>query len=64
MDRIEQRVIVKNFSLKGHRSKLIHKGLVSTLQDNAISMSAVKDWLRRFKSGDLPAATKNGLEDL
>jgi hypothetical protein len=25
---------------------------VSTLQDNAISLSIVKKWLRRFKSGD------------
>jgi transposase len=53
MDRIEQRVIVKYFFLKGHGSKLIHKELVSTLQDNAISLSTVKNWLRRFKIGDL-----------
>jgi transposase len=53
MDRIEQRVMVKYFFLKGHGNKLIHKELVSTLQDNAISLSTVKNWLRRFKSGDL-----------
>jgi hypothetical protein len=35
------------------QSKHIHKELVITFQDNAISLSAVKNWLRRFKSGDL-----------
>jgi hypothetical protein len=39
IDRIEQRVIVKYFFLKGHRSKLIHTELVGTLQDDAISVS-------------------------
>jgi hypothetical protein len=53
MDRIEQRVMVQYFFFKGHDSKLIHKELVSTLQDNAISLSTVKNWLRIFKSGDL-----------
>jgi hypothetical protein len=52
MDRIEQRLTVKYFFLKGDGSKLIHKELVSTLQDNAISLSALKNWLRRFKSRD------------
>jgi transposase len=45
--------MVKYFFLKGHESKLIHKELVSTLQNNAISLSTVKNWLRRFKSGYL-----------
>jgi hypothetical protein len=45
--------MVKCFFLKGHGSKLVLKELRSTLQDNAISLSAVKNWLRRFKSGDL-----------
>jgi transposase len=53
MDQIEQRVVVKYFFLKGYGSKLIHKELVSTLQDKAISLSTVTNWLRRFKSGDL-----------
>jgi hypothetical protein len=39
MDRIEQRVMVKDFFLKGHGSKLIHKEFVITLQDKAISLS-------------------------
>jgi hypothetical protein len=39
MDRIEQRVMVKYFYLKGHRSKLIHTAIVRTLEDNAISVS-------------------------
>jgi hypothetical protein len=38
MDRIRQKMMVKYFFLKGHGSKLIHKELVSTLQNNAISL--------------------------
>jgi hypothetical protein len=53
MDGIAQRVKVKYFFLKGHGSKLIDKEFVSTLQDNAISLYTVKNWPRRFKSGDL-----------
>jgi Fe2+ or Zn2+ uptake regulation protein len=53
MDRIEQRVRVKNFFLEAVGSKLTHKKLVSTLQDNAISLSTVMNWLKRFKSGNL-----------
>jgi hypothetical protein len=53
MDRIEQRLTVKYFFLKRDGSKLIHKEFVSTLQDNAISLSALKNWLRRFKFRDL-----------
>jgi transposase len=52
-DRIEQRVMVKHFFLKGHGNKQIRKELVSTLQDKVISLSTVKNWLRRFNSGDL-----------
>jgi hypothetical protein len=50
---MEQRVIMKYFFLKGRGSKLIHKELVSTLQDNAIALSTVINWLRKFKTGDL-----------
>jgi hypothetical protein len=53
MDRVEQRVMMKYVFRKAHGSKLMHKELVSILQDNAISLSAVKNWLRRCKSGDL-----------
>jgi hypothetical protein len=53
MDQIEQRVMVQNFFLKGHGSKLIHKELVPAFQDNAISLATLKNWLTRFKSGDL-----------
>jgi hypothetical protein len=45
--------MVKYFFLKRHESKLIHKTLLSTLQDNAISLFIIKIWLRRFKSGSL-----------
>jgi hypothetical protein len=61
----------ENFCLKGPGTKFIHKELVSTLLDNAISLhdnamslSTVKNWLGRFKSCGLSAGTKNGLEDL
>jgi hypothetical protein len=53
MDGIEQGVMVKYFFLKGYTSKLIYMELVSTLQSNVISLSTVKNCLRRFKSGDL-----------
>jgi hypothetical protein len=45
--------MVKYFFLKGHKSILVHKELVSTLQDNVTARSTVKNRLRRFKSGDL-----------
>jgi hypothetical protein len=45
--------MVKYFFLKRHGSKLIQKERVSILQDNTISLSTVKNWFKRFKSGDL-----------
>jgi transposase len=60
MDRIEQKVMMKYFFLKGHGSKRILKELVSTLQDNKISLSTIKNWLRRFKSGDLSGGDEEG----
>jgi transposase len=45
--------MLKYSFLKEHVRKLIQKELVSTLQDNTISISTVKNWLRRFKSRDL-----------
>jgi hypothetical protein len=53
IDRIKQKVMATYFFPKGYRSKHIDKELVSAFQDNAISMSTVKNWFRRFKSGDL-----------
>jgi hypothetical protein len=44
---------VKYFFLKRHGNKLIRKELVSTLQDKASSLSIIKNWLKRLKSGDL-----------
>jgi hypothetical protein len=52
VDRIEQGVMAKYFFLKGPRSKLSHKELVNALQDNAISLCTIKNWLRRFNSDD------------
>jgi hypothetical protein len=59
-DRIEQRVMVKYFFLKGHGSKLIHKEFVNTLQNNAISLSTVNNWLKRKDSNPaiFPAVTR------
>jgi hypothetical protein len=45
--------MVKYFFFKRHGSKLIQKELVSTLQDDAISLSTATNWLRRFQSRDL-----------
>jgi transposase len=53
MDRIEQRVVVKYFFLKGHGRKRTQKEFVNTLQYHAVSLCAVKNWLRRFNSGAL-----------
>jgi hypothetical protein len=52
--------MMNNLFLKGHRSKLVHKGLVGTLQDNKISLSTVKNSPRRFKSGDFPCGYEEG----
>jgi hypothetical protein len=52
-NRIEQRVKVKYLFLKGHASKLIHMEQVSTFQDNAISLSIIKNWFMKFKFGEL-----------
>jgi hypothetical protein len=41
------------FFLEGYRSKLIRKGLVCIFQENAISLSKIKNWLRQFKFGVL-----------
>jgi hypothetical protein len=64
MGRIEQRVIVKYLFLKGHGSKLIHKELVSTLQDNAIQCPQSRTGSGDSNPAIFPAGTKNGLEDL
>jgi hypothetical protein len=45
--------MVKYCFLKGRGSKVLHKELVSRLQDKAISLCTVKNWLKRFKYGDL-----------
>jgi transposase len=50
--------MVKYFLLKGHEGKFIHKEFLSTLEDNAISLSTVKNWLRMFKSSDLSCGDK------
>jgi hypothetical protein len=61
MDGIERKVAMEYLFLKGYWSKLIHKELVSTLQANVMSLSTVKNGLRRFKSGDLSCGNEDRL---
>jgi hypothetical protein len=42
MDKSEQRILIKYFSMKGLGSRLIHSGLKSVLHDSAYSLSAVE----------------------
>jgi hypothetical protein len=44
--------MVKYFFLERQGSKLMHEEHVKTLQDSAISLFIVKNWLKRFKSGE------------
>jgi hypothetical protein len=57
-------MMVKIFFLKGHGSKLVHKKLMRTLQDNAISLFTVKNWFKRFKFGDLSSGDEQWPEKL
>jgi hypothetical protein len=53
MEKAEQRIIIKYFYMQGLGCKLIHGNLEKTLYKNAYSLSEVKCWLTRFKTGDL-----------
>jgi hypothetical protein len=53
MDEFEQRFTFKPLHLKGWGNKRIITELESTFQGSALSMVTVKQWLRKFKSGDL-----------
>jgi len=52
MDEFEQRVALKFLFLKGLRYRAAHAELSTVLGEDCYSLSAVKFWLRRFKSGD------------
>jgi hypothetical protein len=51
MDKFEQRIIIKYFSMKGLGSRLIQSELKSVLHHSACSLSAVERWVSRFKTG-------------
>jgi hypothetical protein len=51
MDKSEQRIPIKYFSMKSLGSRLIHCELKSVLHDSAYSLSAVERWDSRFKTG-------------
>jgi histone-lysine N-methyltransferase SETMAR len=51
--KFEQRCLMKFLFLVGKRYRTIHAQLVSVLEENAVSLSTVKYWCQRFKSGNL-----------
>jgi hypothetical protein len=53
MDHFEQRLVLKFLFLKGLRYKAAHMELSSVLGEQAYSLSQTKQWIRRFKDGDL-----------
>mgnify|MGYP001073832873 CR=1 FL=1 len=53
MENHEQRIVIKFFYLKGLGYKKTHQELEEVLHESAISLSTVKRWIQRFKSGDL-----------
>jgi hypothetical protein len=50
MDKSEQRILIKYFSMKGLGSRLIYCELKSVLHDSAYSLSAVERWVSWFKT--------------
>jgi transposase len=59
MNELEQRFIVKYFHLKGRGNRRITAELENILQGSALSKKTVKQWLRKFKSGDLSCLDEN-----
>jgi hypothetical protein len=59
MDEREQRFIIKFLRLQEQGSKAIHYHLGGTLGHLAVSLPAVKRWLRRFKEGDTSCEDRN-----
>jgi hypothetical protein len=53
MDKVEQRLVVKYFFIKGWGNEKIIAEFQKTFRDSAISNSTVKRWIRKFKNGDL-----------
>jgi transposase len=52
MDEVEQGFNVKYFFIKGWCNNKITAELQTTFHDSALSSSAVKRWIRKFKNGD------------
>jgi hypothetical protein len=50
MDKSEQRILLKYFSMKGLGSRLIHSELQSVLRASVYSLSAVERWVSQFKT--------------
>lgn len=53
MENHEQRIAVKIFYLKELGYKKTYQELEDVLHESTISLSSVKRWIQRFKSGDL-----------
>jgi len=51
MNNVEQRVVIKFLWLKGWGNRRIHQELTAVLHYNSLSITQVKEWLRKFKSG-------------
>jgi hypothetical protein len=51
MDKSEQRVLIKYFSMKDLNSRTIHNELKSVLLEATYSLSTVERWVSRFKTG-------------
>jgi hypothetical protein len=58
MDKSEQRILIKYFSMKGLGSRLIHNELQSVLRASVYSLSGMEKWVSRFKTG-LPIGEDN-----
>jgi hypothetical protein len=52
MDKSEHRFLIKFLVIKGFRNKAIHINLETTLVVIVCSLTQVKEWLWRFKTGN------------
>lgn len=48
---IEQRAVIRNLLRQGKKSKEIREELVKVYKNNALSISAIKRWLAKFRTG-------------
>ena len=52
MEKLETRVVIKNFCKKGIPPKEIHEDFIETLGKESPSYSTVKKWTAEFKRGE------------